>query len=135
MTDLNFCPGEGRRGDRMCYLSEMMAKGYWSDNNEYTGLDDLYEDRSLNGDYSFSDLCETVDAVSRASWNAKVSRQPVERYRLHIGDRVDWCYGTGYIRCRVVSLRPDGTALVKGVQDRIQLLISQINEYEFFMPE
>ena len=132
MTDLNFCPGEGRRGDRMCYLSQMMAKGYWSDNNEYTGLDDLYEDRSLNGDYSFSDLCETVDAVSRASWNAKVSRQPVERYRLHIGDRVDWDYGTGYIRCRVVSLRPDGTALVKGVQDRIQILISKMNEDEFF---
>lgn len=134
MTDLYFCPGEGRRGDRMCYLSQIMANGYRPD-GEYTGLDDLYEDRSLNGDYSFSDLCETVDAVSRASWNAKVSRQPVERYRLHAGDRVDWCYGTGYIRCRVVSLRPDGTALVKGVQDRIQLLISQINEYEFFMPE
>ena len=93
----------------------------------------------MNGGYSFSDLCETVDAVSRASWNAKMSRQPVERYRLHIGDRVDWYYdwyyGTGYIRCRVVSLRPDGTALVKGVQDRIQILISKMNEEEFFMPE
>ena len=131
MKDLNFCPEEGRRGDRMCYLSEMMAKGYRPD-GEDTGLDDLYEDRSLNGDYSFSDLCETVDAVSRASWNAKVSRQLVERYRVHIGDRVDWCYGTGYIRCRVVSLRPDGTALVKGVQDRIQILISKMNEDEFF---
>lgn len=134
MKDLNFCPEEGRRGDGMCYLSQMMAKGYRPD-GEYVNLDDLYEDRSLNGDYSFSDLCETVDAVSRANWDAKVCRQPVERYRLHAGDRVDWCYGTGYIRCRVVSLRPDGTALVKGVQDRIQILISQMNEGEFFMPE
>lgn len=112
----------------MCYLSSMIAKEYRPGGESIT-IDDLLDEKSVNGDYSFTDLCETVEAVYRST---HPTRQPVDRYRLHVGEIVYWDDEQYAIPFRVTSISKKGLIRIKGIGAPIRYWITRENENEFY---